>query len=347
VLADAEVRGAEVVAPLGNAVRLVDGREADAGLAERLEELRRAERLGRRHQKDRAARLEPFERGTPRLATDGAVEAHDRHVELLELRVLILEKCQQRRAQHHRLRQRHRRDLVAGRLAVAGRQHDEDVAAAGGFADDPLLFGVEAVETESTRRELDRASDLGAIRAAVTAAFPPPAPASASPRLLLLSVLEAAFAAALALLRGTALSGRAGCRATRRCGRRRVDARLRAPRLSIAALPVGALPVVPLPVWTLPFVSTPAPTAATPTRARRALGSWSALRAWTAFGARSTFRLPHAFRTWCALRDGSRHRSGGWGDDDGRGLLCRSRRCDGSGPFRGWRDGRGCLRRRT
>ena len=81
-LADAEIGGAEIVAPFRDAVRLVDRCETDPGLAERCEELGRAERLGRRHEEHRSALLEPLERRAPRLAADRAVEPDHRDVEL-------------------------------------------------------------------------------------------------------------------------------------------------------------------------------------------------------------------------------------------------------------------------
>jgi hypothetical protein len=57
----------------------------------------------------------------------------------------------------HRLVEDHRRDLVAGRLAEAGRQHDEDVAAPRDVRDDPLLLRVETVDAEPARRLVDLA----------------------------------------------------------------------------------------------------------------------------------------------------------------------------------------------
>ena len=61
------------------------------------------------------------------------------------------EEREQRRAEDDGLRQRHRRNLVAGGLAEAGRQHDEDVATPGGLGDDALLLGVETTEAEPSR----------------------------------------------------------------------------------------------------------------------------------------------------------------------------------------------------
>ena len=54
--AEATVLGTEVVAPLGDAVRLVDRDQRDAARDERFARLGAAERLGRGHHQQRAAR---------------------------------------------------------------------------------------------------------------------------------------------------------------------------------------------------------------------------------------------------------------------------------------------------
>jgi hypothetical protein len=65
--------------------------------------------------------------------------------------VLVAQQRQQRRDDHHRLRHDHRRDLVAGRLAEAGRQDDQSVGAGAGVVDHLLLLRIQARDAEASR----------------------------------------------------------------------------------------------------------------------------------------------------------------------------------------------------
>lgn len=53
------------------------------------------------------------------------------------------------------MRQQHRRDLIAGRLAEARRQHDQGVATFHGLCDRGLLFGTQTRDAERARSLLD------------------------------------------------------------------------------------------------------------------------------------------------------------------------------------------------
>ena len=80
MLADAEIRGPEIVAPLGDAVGLVDGDEADAALREQRLDLGRAEASPASSSREPARRHDPLEDVPARLAADGAVEPRRRDV---------------------------------------------------------------------------------------------------------------------------------------------------------------------------------------------------------------------------------------------------------------------------
>jgi hypothetical protein len=141
-LAELQVGGAEIVAPLGNAVRFVDRGETEAALAQRRLPLFGAQRLRRGHHQQRAAARNLFERLAPRLAAHRAVEANDRNLALEQLLVLIAQQRQQRRDQHHRLGQDHGRNLVAGGFPKASRQNHQQVLAVHGVGDHLLLLGL-------------------------------------------------------------------------------------------------------------------------------------------------------------------------------------------------------------
>src|SRR5438552_1063562 len=91
LLADPQVRRTKIVAPLGDAVRLVDGGKGEAAAGERLGELGRAERLRGRHDQHGPARGYARERLAPGRPADGAVETDAGDTAREELGVLILE----------------------------------------------------------------------------------------------------------------------------------------------------------------------------------------------------------------------------------------------------------------
>ena len=127
-LAEREVGRPEVVAPLRDAVRLVDRDQRRAAtFSSSAPELVAGERLRRGQDEQRAALRDPRQRGAAIGDADRAVEPDRGDAELLQLRELVLEQREQRRDDDRRLRQEQRRELVAERLAAAGRQHEQHV----------------------------------------------------------------------------------------------------------------------------------------------------------------------------------------------------------------------------
>ena len=160
-LAELQVGGAEVVAPLGDAVRLVDRGEADAATCAAprwpSSEPSVSGVVITSSEPPRAIRSSASRRALPRTVPSRRTHGN---LALEQLLVLIAQQREQRRDQHHRLGQDHRRDLVAGRLAEAGRQHHQQVLAGHGVGDHPLLLGVEPRDPEAAGAELDRRQAL-------------------------------------------------------------------------------------------------------------------------------------------------------------------------------------------
>ena len=128
-LGDAQIARAEVVAPLADAVRLVDGEQRDAGVAQPLGGGAEVEPLRRDVQQ-----LDVAAHGARQAIRDlrrreRAVDERRRQAARVERVDLVLHQRDERRDDDRELGQHQRRHLVAERLAAARRQHDERVAA--------------------------------------------------------------------------------------------------------------------------------------------------------------------------------------------------------------------------
>ena len=155
--AQAEVRGAEVVSPLGDAVRLVDAEERELHPRQRLLHRRRVDRLGRdHHQLDRAL-ADGGRIGGALLGRAGRIDAHHRDAGRLELAVLILDERQQRRDDQCRPLQHQRGQLIGQRLAAAGRHDRQRVATRQHRLDDLRLPGSKLPDVEDRAHLLERA----------------------------------------------------------------------------------------------------------------------------------------------------------------------------------------------
>ena len=124
-----EVVRPEVVPPLRHAVRLVDHEQADLRLADPLEEAGRGEPLGRDVEQPRA----PGHRAVDRRPVRGRVllRVDERDLarrDALERLDLVLHQRHERRDDQRQVGPHQRRQLVAERLARAGRHHDQHVA---------------------------------------------------------------------------------------------------------------------------------------------------------------------------------------------------------------------------
>jgi hypothetical protein len=143
-----EVARAEIVAPLRDAVRLVDGEEGDVDAGHHLQELRALEAL-RRDVEEAVLPCAQIGDPLPRLAeVERRVDGGGADVARVERVDLILHQRDERRDDDGDAGQQKRRDLIAERLAAAGRHHDERVAAAEDRVDDLLLPEPECVVPE-------------------------------------------------------------------------------------------------------------------------------------------------------------------------------------------------------
>ena len=127
---EAEVVRAEVVPPLGDAVRLVDHEQPDLGLPDPLEEAGRREPLRGDVEQPRAAADRAVERRAVRRRV--LLRVDHRHLagrDALERLDLVLHERDERRDDDREVRAHERGELVAERLARARRHDDEHVAA--------------------------------------------------------------------------------------------------------------------------------------------------------------------------------------------------------------------------
>ena len=172
------VRGAEVVPPFRNAVRLVDGDEAHANLDQGSPHHLGGQCLRGGHHEKRSALGNPFKDRLPLLPTNAAVESNAVDSALDHVFVLILEESQERRDDDDGLVEKHRGNLVAGRFSEPGRHDHQDVFARQDLRDDILLLGVEPSNPQATgglvHRGFVRARLGGAPAASTTTTAPTP-----------------------------------------------------------------------------------------------------------------------------------------------------------------------------
>ncbi len=123
------VFGAELVAPLADAVRLVDGHQRHAAAAQPLQRARHPQPLGRDVEQIEPPGIEC--RPTARCSSGGWSEcsAPGRHAQLPQCRHLVVHQRDQRRDHDRRAGPAQRRHLVADALAAAGRHQHQRVAA--------------------------------------------------------------------------------------------------------------------------------------------------------------------------------------------------------------------------
>jgi hypothetical protein len=168
-LAQRQVLGPEVVAPLADAVRLVDGDERAVEVLEQRAEGGLREPLGRRvDERELAAR----ERGlaAPRLARlERRGEVGRRDAAAPERRDLVLHQRDQRRDDERRAREEARRELVAEALAAARGRDQEEPPLREERLDRLALPGSKAGVLEARERGLE-------VRRAVFCDHHPPRP---------------------------------------------------------------------------------------------------------------------------------------------------------------------------
>src|SRR6185436_5231343 len=152
-LSERQVRRPEIVAPLRDAVCLVDGDEAGRVLLEERAELVARERLGRGQDEERSAIRQSGERLAALGDTDRAVQSDRRNTVLHQLLVLVLEQRQERRHDDRRAIDEEGGQLIAERFPTARRQDEQRILAAEHAEDRPLLLAMQARDTEALPRE--------------------------------------------------------------------------------------------------------------------------------------------------------------------------------------------------
>ena len=148
-LGEREVGGAEIVAPLRDAVRLVDDEQADPARAQRLDVLGILQALGGQVDEVVGSRLDLLDLFALLAGAQCRVELRHADARHLGLALLVLHQRDQRRDDHHGAWQEHRRDLVGEGLPSAGRQDPERVLARQCGLDQLALAGAEARHPES------------------------------------------------------------------------------------------------------------------------------------------------------------------------------------------------------
>jgi hypothetical protein len=146
--ADAEIVRAEVVAPLADAMGLVDGEELDAGAGEQARRAGGGEALGRHVEELQAALVEGLEDGLALVGRIGGGERPGRNAGLRQRADLVAHERDERRDDEGDAVAHQGGQLVAERLAAARRHDREDVAAGGDRLDDLGLAGAEIGEAE-------------------------------------------------------------------------------------------------------------------------------------------------------------------------------------------------------
>ena len=150
---EAQVVGAEIVPPLGHAVRLVDDEQGERPLLDRVAKRGRGEPLGRGEDDRRLPAAELLERGLIVL-TGGQ---HDRRMaEVGQSLALVAHQGDQRRDDDGQIVAREGGELVTEALAAAGRHDHQRVAAVERRLHGLLLTGPEGGEAEQREQRRGR-----------------------------------------------------------------------------------------------------------------------------------------------------------------------------------------------
>ena len=151
----------EVVAPLRDAMRLVDCEQRDPGAFEEIERLGFHQSFGRDVKEAQLAARDLIE-GRPIVGgIVGGVERGSRNAVTAKLRDLIAHQRDQRRHHDGQAVAQQRRELVAQRFAAAGRHHREHIAAVQDRGHDLILPRSEGFEAKSGAKDRSAAARSG------------------------------------------------------------------------------------------------------------------------------------------------------------------------------------------
>lgn len=143
-----EVVGAKIVAPLRDAMRLIDHQERDLERTQRREKALVGEPLRRRVKQFQLARLESRVHSAQFIEREAGIDPRRRHVALPKEGDLVAHERDERRHHERQAEQVQGGQLVAKALARSGRENGERRAAVEKGADDLFLPGAERVEPE-------------------------------------------------------------------------------------------------------------------------------------------------------------------------------------------------------
>ena len=161
------VLGTEVVAPLADAVSLVDREPPHAGAGEDVEQAGVHEPLRGHEQQPQVARDEPVPDPGSFARLEGSVDGRRRIADRLEGVDLILHEGDEGRDDHVGRAVHERRQLVAEALAPARRKHDERVTAREGGPEGVGLEGAQGVEAPPAREHVGDPRVVGGKRGSV------------------------------------------------------------------------------------------------------------------------------------------------------------------------------------
>ncbi|VVO45103.1 hypothetical protein PS710_06569 [Pseudomonas fluorescens] len=147
-LAQLQVFAAEVVAPLGHAMRFIDSEQGDVKALQERQHARLNQALGRQIEHLHFTALDPGGQVPLLLGAQCGVECSRGDTQFFEGRDLIVHQCDQRRDHHRQAFAQQGRHLEAQGLAAAGRHQHQGVAAAGHALNDCTLAATETVVAE-------------------------------------------------------------------------------------------------------------------------------------------------------------------------------------------------------
>ena len=150
-LAQPQVFGPEIVAPLRDAMGLVDREQIDRQSAQHFQRVVARQPLGRDIEQTQRAIFQRAEDALTLAAVGRGVQRRRGNAEFAELGDLIAHQGDQRRNHHGQAFARQRRKLETERFAAAGRHHREHVLAAEHRAQDFLLTRTKAGKAEHAR----------------------------------------------------------------------------------------------------------------------------------------------------------------------------------------------------
>ena len=134
-----QVFGPEIVAPLRDAMRLVDREQRELRAVQQIEAARGGQPLGRDVEHVELAGEQRALGGPRRIGVERRVEERCAHAQLGQRRDLILHQCDQRRDDDAGALPDERWNLIAQRLAAAGRHEHQRIAAGHDMVDDLAL----------------------------------------------------------------------------------------------------------------------------------------------------------------------------------------------------------------